>query len=292
MLNNADRGYASAEDRLELKEADRGQRTAFRTAGTLRGLERKASSISVGKKGARLEALGLFKGAVPNRSWKPGKVWCARDGIFPQTPKCLNQFAPYESSLEALAHLHLSVDCRIAQYVCQPPALYYWMPIETGGVVKREYNADFVALTTDGKLIVIDAKARRFARGSKWARREPFIREAYYRDHDATFLVWTETELRAEPRLTNARTIFRHRFEPVSRTPEIKVRNALVDAGGFSNLADLCREACAGGDIAVSEAYSAVMRLTLKGELKLCPKERFNAATRVEFKGDPSRDLL
>lgn len=292
MLSNAERGCASAKDRLESKEADTGQTNVFRTGGTFCGIERKASPISVGKKGARLEALGLFKGAVPNRSWKPGKVWCARDGIFPHTPKCLNEYAPYESSLEALAHLHLSVDCRIAQYVCQPPALYYWMPTESEGVVKREYNADFVALTSDGKVIVIDAKARRFARDSKWARREPFIREAYYRDHDATLLIWTEKELRAEPRLTNARTLFRHRFEPASRTPEIKVRNALVDAGGFSNLADLCREACAAGDIAVTEAYSAVMRLTLKGELKLCPKERYNAATSVEFRGDPSRDLV
>ena len=95
MLKNAERGCASANDRLELKEADKGQANAFRTGDTLCGMGRKASSVSVGKKGSRLEALGLFRGAVPNRSWKPGKVWCARDGIFPQPPKCLNQYVPY-----------------------------------------------------------------------------------------------------------------------------------------------------------------------------------------------------
>lgn len=56
------------------------------------------------------ERLGLSEGAVPRRTWKPRKVWVARDGIFPKNRKCLSSYAPFESSLEGFAHLHLSVD--------------------------------------------------------------------------------------------------------------------------------------------------------------------------------------
>lgn len=139
--------------------------------------------------------LGLHDQASPMRTWKPRKVWVARDGIFPKNGKCLSSHAPFESSLEALAHLHLAVDSRIRSYACQPHKLHYWMPSSGEGQDKHEYSPDFVALTSDWRLLIIDAKARRFATDGAWMRREPFIRATYDREFGAELLVWTEHEV-------------------------------------------------------------------------------------------------
>ena len=135
-----------------------------------------------------MQELGLYVDATPLRSWKPGKVWIARDGIHPKIYKCLSKYAPFESSLEALAHLHLSVDQRIKCYACQPHKLQYWMPNPEGGQDKHEYTPDFVALTKDRRLLIIDAKASRFATDEKWTKREPFIRAAYREEFGAAHI--------------------------------------------------------------------------------------------------------
>jgi hypothetical protein len=236
----------------------------------------------------KAEELGLYPGAVPTRTWKPGKVWVARDGIFPKSPKCLNTYAPFESTLEALAHLHLSVDSRIRHYVCQPVPLHFWMPGADGGQNKREYTPDFVALTRDGRLLVIDAKATRFATDEKWTSREPYLRAAYRTDHDAELIVWTEQELEAEPRLSNARTIYRHRYAPADGSCEFALyRDLGEDEGGTSSIGRLCdtvssRLRCDGSDV-----FGAIMRLALEGLVTLTSETRYNRDTVVRLRELP-----
>ena len=128
--------------------------------GSLRPLQSGPSPIS--RPTSTAERLGLHKGAMPLRTWKPRKVWVARDGVFAKNRKCLSSYAPFESSLEAIAHVLLSVDDRIKCYACQPHTLQYWMPNAEGGQDKHEYTPDFVALTKDGRLLIIDAKASCF----------------------------------------------------------------------------------------------------------------------------------
>jgi len=229
------------------------------------------------------EKLGLHADAVPTRSWKPGKVWIARDGIFPKNRKCLSTYAPFESSLEAIAHLHLSVDFRIKCYTCQPHKLHYWMPNAEGGQDKHEYTPDFVALTKDGRLLIIDAKAHRFATDEAWMRREPFIRTSYRSEFDAELLVWTEYDLKAEPRLSNARTLYRHRFEPQDKSAELDVRRALLP-NGESTIGQLCKELLQTGAHTSSDAYGAVMRLALAGELILDERAKYSFNTSVRFR--------
>jgi hypothetical protein len=235
-------------------------------------------------KRSKADELGLYKGAVPTRTWKPGKVWVARDGIFPKSPKCLNTYAPFESTLEALAHLHLSVDFRIQCYVCQPPPLHYWMPGADGGQDKREYTPDFIALTREERLLIIDAKATRFAADENWKSREPYIRNAYRTDHHAELIVWTECELQAEPRLSNARTIYRHRYAPHDRSVELAVRRALEEADGLSNIGRLCDELSAAMCGEASEVFGSVMRLALSGEIVLASEAKYNRGTEVRFR--------
>lgn len=229
------------------------------------------------------EALGLVEGAVPTRSWKPGKIWVARDGIFPKCPKCLNTFAPFESSLEAIAHVLLSVDIRIQKYVCQPNPIHYWMPNGDGGQDKREYTPDFVALTTDDRLLVIDAKAARFANDPKWTSREPYIRRAYRRDHDAELIVWTERDLKAEPRLSNARTMYRHRFAPADLSYDFAVIEELEKLGGNSSIGEICDRLSIEFNIDAHVFFGAIMRGALNALLHLDPASKYNRSTMVRF---------
>lgn len=229
--------------------------------------------------------LGLHSGASPLRDWKPGKPWIARDGIFPKGQKCLNKYAPFESSLEALAHLHLSVDHRIKCYACQPHELRYWMPNSEGGQDKHKYTPDFVALTKDGRLLIIDAKASRFASDEKWTKREPFIRAAYRKEYGADLLVWTEFDLKAEPRLSNARKLYRHRFQPADISAELSVRKELEEHGA-STIGRLCDEIAGKGRHALPDVFGAIMRLALTGELLLDETARYGRGTTVSFRGD------
>ena len=231
------------------------------------------------------ERLGLHDDASPIRSWKPRKVWVARDGIFPKNRKCLSTHAPFESSLEALAHLHLSVDFRIKCYACQPHKLHYWMPNTDGGQDKREYTPDFVALTKDGRLLIIDAKAHRFATDEKWTSREPFIRAAYTKEFGAELIVWMEDDLRAEPRLSNARTLYRHRFERQDKSAELEVRRLLM-LHGSSTIGRLCNEIVRAAAHTPSQVYGAIMRLALVGDLMLDERAKYGSDTSVRFRSD------
>lgn len=227
------------------------------------------------------EKLGLVPNASPTRSWKPGRVWIARDGIFPKTAKCLNVLAPFESSLEARAHLLLSVDHRVHSYVCQPPALHYWMPSGNGGQDKRQYTPDFVALTKDDRLLVIDAKARRFAGDAKWLKREPYIRETYRSDYAAEFIIWTETELCAEPRLTNARTMYRHRFAPKNRDIEFALCRLLGTEGQTSTIGLLCDDVSRELKCEISDVFGSIMRMALEGWIELESSDSYKRETAV-----------
>lgn len=229
------------------------------------------------------ERLGLVRGALPTRTWKPGRVSVARDGIFPKSSKCLSAYAPFESSLEALAHLLLSTDSRIHSYVCQPQPLRYWTPNECGGQDKREYTPDFIALTRDGKLLVVDAKAARFAEDEKWLRREPHIRAAYKRDHDAGLVVWTEAELMAEPRLTNARTLYRHRFAPADRTAELAVATRLERTDRKLSIGLICDEVSLELGCEPSDVFGTLMRMALDGWISLGSDRPYNAETSVSL---------
>jgi hypothetical protein len=220
---------------------------------------------------------------MPLRTWKPRKVWTGRDGVFPKSYKCLSSYAPFESSLEAIAHVLLSVDHRIKCYACQPHTLQYWMPNAEGGQDKHEYTPDFVALTKDGRLLIIDAKASRFAHDERWTKREPFIRSAYRTEYGAELLVWTEFDLKAEPRLSNARKLYRHRFQPADISVELSVRKALEEHGG-STIGRLCDEIAGNGHHALPDVFGAIMRLALTGEILLDDCSHYGRDTTVCFR--------
>lgn len=232
-----------------------------------------------------LAALGFEVGAKPIRDWKPGKVWVARDGIFPKNSKCRSRHAAFESRLEAVAHLHLSVDYRIREYVCQPRVLTYWIPDKDGGKSPHEYTPDFVALTRADELLVIEAKARCFREQDKWRRREPFIREACRTQWGAELVIWSEPELLAEPRLSNARTLYRHRFAPRDKTVEFAVRAEIARISEQTSIGAICSAVSESAGVDESRCFSAIMRLTLGNEVEIGQNRRIDRDSLVRLAG-------
>lgn len=230
------------------------------------------------------EALGLVKGSQPKRSWQPQEVRPSRDGIFPKNAKCLSKHAPFESTLESIALVLLSADYRIRHFACQPHTMEYWATDDQGALNKRSYTPDFVAVTRDGRLIVIDVKAKRFATDQKWLEREPAVRAAYKRDYGADLIIWSEEALYAEPRLSNARTLYRHRFAEHGCNLGVFVTCILSELGGKSTVGELCDEFCIEHNQDASDAFGAIMRLALDGVITLDPSRKYDRDTSIEFR--------
>jgi hypothetical protein len=159
------------------------------------------------------------------------------------------------------------------------------MPDAEGGQNKHEYTPDFVALTKDGRLLIIDAKACCFANDEKWTKREPFIRAAYREEFGAELLVWNEFDLKAEPRLSNARKLYRHRFQPADFSAELSVRKALEEHGA-STIGRLCEVIAGSGRHGLPDVFGAIMRLALTGELLLDDRSHYGRETAVCLRGD------
>ena len=171
---------------------------------------------------------------------------------------------PFESLLERDLLTLLSVDPRINEFAVHPHRLIYWMPGANGFPIKREYVPDVVVVDRDGRIIVIDAKARHFARDPKWTLRQPHIAEAYAVDHHAHFLVLTEDEIRAQPRLTNCQIIHRYRGPPEDFQATLVMRQIIGDARASVMMGQLCLLAEEAG-IDQRRSFSALMRLFMCG---------------------------
>ncbi|MBU2326090.1 MAG: hypothetical protein KJ755_01835 [Alphaproteobacteria bacterium] len=157
------------------------------------------------------------------------------------------------------------------------------MPDSEGGQNRHEYTPDFAALTKDDRLLIIDAKARKFATDERWTRREPYIRDTYWKSFHAELILWMEGDLQAEPRLSNARTRYRHRFELKDKSAELDVRRSLM-LRGESTIGGLCDEVVRTASHTPSEAYSAIMRLALTGEFILDEQAKYSRETSVRFR--------
>ena len=129
---------------------------------------------------------------------------------------------------------------------------------------------------------MIEAKASYFAKAAKWKALEPHIRLAYRQDHQVNFLVWTEREIRLQPRFDNAKALLRHRFAPHDRRAEFLTRDVLEQRPLPVSVGSICQQLERDACVPIAETYSAIMRLALKGELRLDGSSRYSLATEIQ----------
>lgn len=143
------------------------------------------------------------------------------------------------------------------------------MPDKDSGQSPHGYTPDFVALTRTDDLLVFDAKARWFRERDNWRRREPFIRDACRSQWRAELVIWSEAELLAEPRLSNARTLYRHRFAPRDKTLEFAVRAHIAKASGQTSIGAICSAVSESAGVDEARCFSAIMRRALGNEVEI-----------------------
>ncbi|MFC6791759.1 hypothetical protein ACFQE0_20480 [Methylobacterium komagatae] len=211
--------------------------------------------------------LGLFPGAPVVREVKKRNYLCAVDGDGGDH-KALGD-APFRSLLERDLRTLLGANPDIAHYAVEPHELTYFIPDGRGGQEKHVYVPDVVCRYRAGSVVVIDAKARFIAELPAWTRRQPHIEEAYRLDHGVAFLTLDEAEIRAEPRLSNAQIMERHRYIVPDAVALLRVRDALVTLGLPTTIAAVVRAARLNDRPGECRAYTAVLNLALAGEVAL-----------------------
>jgi len=182
-----------------------------------------------------------------------------------------------ESRLENDAHILLSADPKVKSFAVQPHQLVYWAPNPHGEMTKSVYTPDLVVLGADQLIRIIEVKAAYFAEQDRWKRIEPYIREAYALDHGVSFHLFTEHEIRQQPRLSNAQIMVSHRPPPADDQAAIVLRHLLDDLIQ-TTIGALCERAAA-LNIDGRRAFSAVMRLGLSGEARLDLSRPISGAT-------------
>lgn len=223
--------------------------------------------------------LGLVPGAPVVREVKRRNYLCAVDGDGGDH-KALGD-TPFRSLLERDLRTHLGANPDIAHYAIEPHVLTYYVPDGRGGQEKHEYVPDVVCRYRNGAIVVIDAKARFIAGRPGWTRRQPFIEEAYRLDHGVAFLTLDEAEIRAEPRLSNAQVMERHRYIIPDEVALLRVRDALVELGLPTVIAAVVRAARLNDMPGQCRAYTALMNLALAGEIALDLGRPFSVQTEI-----------
>ncbi|MGY2051818.1 TnsA endonuclease N-terminal domain-containing protein [Methylobacterium sp. JK268] len=175
---------------------------------------------------------------------------------------------PFESLVELDALVVLEADCEVLQFGAQP-VTFQWH--DAGG--DRRYTPDLLVVTALGCTFREVKPARRLARDPTLRGRRRRI-EAECAARGADFEVWTDKEIRREPRLSNSRAVLSEGRRVGDAWAEERVRAAMPNCATVGELA------WAGG-LPPVRALRAVMRLAALGEAGLDLDAPLGPSTRI-----------
>lgn len=235
-------------------------------------MKRKRPSIHPSK-------LGIHAGAAPcGPDWSRGsrQSW---QGTFASN-KALGP-SPFRSFLERDCLTLLEANPAITAFSIEPHVLNYSVPNAAGNPEPRTYVPDFGLITADGQILIVDAKAEALRQMAGWTQREQHIREAYAVQHGVRFFVLTEAAIRNQPRLANCEMMLAHREPGVDHAALAVVRDVLAAVGPSSTIGALTAAASLVSPPGQDRAFTAIMRLALRGEIKLDLSHPFSSTTAV-----------
>jgi len=214
---------------------------------------------------SRAETFGLHPNAKPTRRRPPRGPAPSIDGHF-SALKAVGP-APFESLLERDFQTLLNADPNISHYASQPVPLLYMAPDKKGRWCEHTYTPDFTAEDREGRIIVMEVKAKGLAGLERWQRLKPYIQKAY-EEQGVIFQVFTEDVIRAQPRLSNCQRMVMHGRLPVDHAADIVIRralNSLSKAVRIKNVCDMAQQ----NQIGARRAFTTIMQLALRGVVKL-----------------------
>ena len=210
-------------------------------------------------------SLGLDVDAQPVRKFARQRLKHTYRGFSASHKIASPSMAICESTLERDQHTLLSADPEVTRFAVQPHWLSFWTVDQDGAWVRRRYAPDIIAEMRDGRRVVIEVKSAAFANTEKWRDRAKAIQSAYA-EHGIGFVVFTEADIRNQPRLDNSREMLRHRGFGRDHQTSLFVRWAMATVKPPATIADILAEVVRlGGEI--DAAYSVVLQFALSGEV-------------------------
>lgn len=133
-------------------------------------------------------------------------------GSFPSLK--MNQMVKYQSSIERDYMLILEYDPTVKSYEAQSVTIKYKDWDEKKQKWKnRQYTPDFCILKSDHSQVLVECKAKKFV-NSEMNQHKFAVARQWCAEHNWTFLVLTEEEIRAQPRFENLKLLWRYaRFQ-------------------------------------------------------------------------------
>lgn len=138
-------------------------------------------------------------------------------GWFPSTKS--RDSLPFESRLERDALLILEMDPAVKVMQTQPLELKYW-----DGPVLRRYIPDIQVWGE--KDLVIEVKPAQIAATAEF-QRIVRVRASYFAEKGLAYEVWTEREIRLQPRFGAIRMLWRYLDHEISEDVRARVREAI-----------------------------------------------------------------
>lgn len=186
----------------------------------------------------------------------------AYPGVFASTKP--GGIAAFESLLERDLQTLLCADPRVKRYAAHPHLLDYTMPNRSGTYTVHQYTPDAVIEFQNGAVLIVEVKAEVLTKTRYWTTREPYIRDAYAREHGLDFVVVTERKIRVQPRLSNAQRMLRYGARSEDTEAIFAVRDILASTTPGATIKEVC-EAVGLTHSPIARTYSALLRLALDG---------------------------
>ncbi len=205
---------------------------------------------------------------VPARAVVTGRRTGSFTGYHPS--RKMKALVAFESLLEADALTLLEVDVAVVSYETQPLTLRW----RDGAMRRRRYTPDLLVTTGHGLTYREVKPGRRYLRDPSLGGRRDRI-EAECAALGANFEVWTDADIRREPRLSNARAILAEGRRVGDAWAEARARVLLP---ACATVGELARAA----GLPPSRALRAVMRLAALGEAGIDVEAPLGPATRIQ----------
>jgi hypothetical protein len=149
-----------------------------------------------------------------------------------------------------------------------PSVVSYWeKPGEfrwTDGLRWKRYTPDYAVVLNDNRRIGVEVRPIKSVVKSRFLEKLPFIRRAALANGYDDFELWTEQEIRVQPRLANAALIASSRSFLADEAALHRMRLVIRESGGRGGVRHL-RQASGLGN----QAFRTIVRLIGLGDLRM-----------------------
>jgi len=222
-------------------------------------------------------------------------------GIFP-TAKNPRGYIRTRLPLMMDGLVHIDTDPAWTRIYPYAESIRFWGYDRRGRLCIREHVPDLKVVSDDGDIVFIDYVPCAIQEGDPhFKRHKAAMEEACWESHRSSYAVHDELCIYREPLYCNLTVMWMHRLDGMDEEAVIAVRKAVARVGLPSTIGEITRHAGLPGlrmewdntkvthsiDLEdVDRAFSAIMQLTLDGEVEIDLSRPLSSSTEVRLPGD------